>query len=506
MKNRTFILIACGLLLIGNPVQCQSPDENEKVLHLLNRISFGPTAASVAAVKKSGIDAYISAQLHPDSIAESDDVSDYVENCQPLKMTPAQLFRQFGPPAVKAQQNAQVENQQQQDASGKKVGNKIREEMFKSIYRDVVHAKLLRAMDSPRQLQEVVTDFWFNHFNIFSRKGLDNLWVGSFEETAIRPHALGRFRDLLGATCHHGAMLFYLDNWRNKALAADGKSKVDGSNENYARELMELHTLGVDGGYTQTDVTELARVLTGLGLARPAQRNGGGNADDARFGSYFDSKRHDFGDKLILGRTIKGSGEGEIEEALDLLAKNPATARHVSYQLAQYFVSDNPSPTLVNKLAATFTKTDGDIRAVMSDLLHSPEFWKKDNEAAKFKSPFRFLVSTLRALGANPTNYDPLSAFLRQQGQPLYGCLTPDGYKNTANAWLNQDALLRRINFTTGIVMQRMPLVYSGSPDPKALIATVGGDFSPKTLSVIDAAPPPIKPALILGSPEFMQY
>jgi uncharacterized protein (DUF1800 family) len=505
--DRTLVLMVCGLFLCVQPAQCQLPDSDEKVLHLLNRISFGPTPDSVEAVKKQGIEAYISAQLHPEQLPESQDVDAFIESCPALSLTPGQLFEKYGPPAVKAQQRELADEQGlRPNAVDKNAVNKIRQQMFKSVYDEAARAKVLRALSSPRQLQEVMTDFWFNHFNIFSKKGLDNLWVGAFEERAIRPYALGRFRDLLGATCHHGAMLFYLDNWRNKALPADGKAKVDGSNENYARELMELHTLGVDGGYTQTDVTELARVLTGLGLPRPAAKNGGERADNSTFGCYFDSRRHDFGDKKVLGHVIRGSGPAEIEQALDILAKSPATAHHISYQLAQYFVADTPPETLVNKLAVTFTKTDGDIRAVMNDLLHSPEFWNKEYEGAKFKNPFRYVLSTLRALDANPSNYEPLFGFLRQQGMPVYGCLTPDGYKNTTSAWLNQDTLLRRINFATGLVMQRMPQVYSGNTDSKALLSTVGGDFSNKTRSVIDSAPPAIKAALILGSPEFMQY
>ena len=391
------------------------------------------------------------------------------------------------------------------DGDDKKMEAQIRQNLFKSVYQDTSKARILRALESPRQLQELMTDFWFNHFNVFSNKGLDHIWIGSYEEQAIRPHALGKFRDLLETTCHHAAMLFYLDNWRNRSQAA---GKVNGSNENYARELMELHTLGVDGGYTQKDVTELARILTGLGLPDPKRplQIAAVQSANPRFGCYFDPKRHDFGDKVLLGHTIKGSGSGEIEEALDILAASPATAHHISYQLAQYFVADSPSPALVDKLAGTFTKSDGDIRQVLNVLFHSPEFWSKESENAKYKSPYRYLISSLRAVDAKPANYDALTGFLRAQGMPLYGCLTPDGYKNTMSAWLNPDMLLKRINFATGLTLRRMPAVYSGQTDSQQLTATLGDIFSTKTTDAVKKAPEPLKAALILGSPEFMKY
>ncbi len=316
-----------------------------------------------------------------------------------------------------------------------------------------VQARLWRAVESPRQLQEVMVDFWYNHFNVFAAKGLDHLWVGAYEEQAIRPYALGRFRDLLGATAHHPAMLFYLDNWQNTAPNSPGvRGKQQGLNENYARELMELHTLGVDGGYTQEDVIALARILTGWGLGRPRGR------DINKGGFFFDPKRHDFSDKVFLGQTIHGSGVAEGEEALDILARNPATARHISFELAQYFVADEPPSALVERLRKRFLDTDGDIRAVLDTLFHSPEFWDQKYYGNKFKTPYQYVVSAVRATDMKVVNVRPLYGMLMQLGMPLYGCLTPDGYKNTRDAWLNPDAMTRRIGFATALASGRLPL------------------------------------------------
>jgi uncharacterized protein (DUF1800 family) len=309
---------------------------------------------------------------------------------------------------------------------------------------------------------------------------------------------------LVKATCHHAAMLFYLDNWQNSAPGSKGaKGKESGLNENYARELMELHTLGVDGGYTQKDVTELARILTGLGLAKTVRGNFVG---DSKFGYYFDASRHDFGDKHFLGHTIHGSGEGEINEALNILLRHPSTARHISYQLAQYFVSDTPPKSLVELLTAKFTSTDGDIKAVLNTLLHSPEFWDPQYEKGKFKNPFRYVLSTLRAADAQPGRYDFVVKFLKAQGMPLYECLTPDGYKNTKEAWASPDALMKRISFATAIGAGRVPEIPPYAIEYRRLGATMGGVFSSQTVKVVMKSPEPLRSTLLLGSPEFMKY
>jgi uncharacterized protein (DUF1800 family) len=366
--------------------------------------------------------------------------------------------------------------------------------------------RLTRDVESPRQLEQVMTEFWFNHFNVCITKGLDHVLVGPYEDQAIRPYALGKFRDLLGATCHHPAMLFYLDNWQNTAPQSGGsKGRFKGLNENYARELMELHTLGVDGGYAQKDVIELAKILTGLGIAGPAQRQQ--LEPVGPYGAYFASNRHDFSEKDFLGRRVSGKGEQEIEDALDTLARHPSTAHHISYQLAQYFVCDEPPTTLVDKMAARFKASDGDIKAVLRELFNSNEFWDPKYQSAKYKTPLRYAVSILRATDAHPQKFDVLAQFMRLQGEPLYGCLTPDGYKNTKEAWLNPDGFLNRLNFATVVGSGNVRSLLSTAPEYRQLGATISGSkFSAKTVAVVAKAPDPLKSAVVLGSPEFMHY
>jgi uncharacterized protein (DUF1800 family) len=354
-----------------------------------------------------------------------------------------------------------------------------------------------------------MVDFWFNHFNVYQGKGLDRVLVANYEHEAIRPYALGRFRDLLGATAHHPAMLFYLDNWLSaapgfqprRAALFDAKKKAPptGLNENYARELMELHTLGADGGYTQRDVTELARILTGwtFDARRPGERQ-------ALF--VFDPRRHDNGDKDWLGRHVGARGEAEGEWALDVLAREPATAHHLAFELAQYFVADAPPPALVDRLAQRYLATDGDIRAVLKALFDSPEFRDPGVRGAKFKTPYRFVVSALRAAQVPVRDPKPLLGALRQLGMPLYGCATPDGYKNTEDAWLNPDAITRRVSLATLLGSGRAP-VGAGQPlDADALLATLGSAISPKTRATVAQADPRLRAALVLGSPDFMRH
>lgn len=365
-----------------------------------------------------------------------------------------------------------------------------------------------------------MTEFWFNHFNVSMDKGLDHIWVGSYEEVAIRPYVLGRFRDLLGATAHHAAMLFYLDNWQNsaprKAFSGDlpnGKvlnpqapiARAKGLNENYARELMELHTLGVDGGYTQQDVIALAKILTGLGLqSRRGPLENGGLSN--KFGNNFNSARHDFSDKVLLGKTIKGRGEEEIEEALDMLSGHPSTAHHISYQIAQFFVSDEPPQVLVDRMSKKFLATDGDIKAVLSEMFHSQEFWDEKHRDSKFKSPYRYVVSVMRASNTDANNVVPIVQFLKQQGMPLYQCLTPDGYKHTEVAWLNSDALLNRLNFVTGLASGKIPNLKPDLNGYEEVQQLLGRSASAATLAAVKSAPEQLKVSLVLGSPEFMKY
>jgi uncharacterized protein (DUF1800 family) len=333
---------------------------------------------------------------------------------------------------------------------------------------------------------------------------------------------LGHFGDMLKATAKHPAMLFYLDNWQSVAPGfkpLNPNQKVDGLNENYAREVMELHTLGVDGGYTQKDVTELARMLTGWTFEPNKMVNGG-----ATF--HFAPRRHDDGDKDWLGKHIGPRGEQEGEWALDVLAMHPATAHHISYQLAQYFVSDDPSPVLVDKLAKRYLDTRGDIREVLRTLFASKEFWASAQSGAKFKTPYQYVVSAARATGMNIANIRPLLGALRQLGMPLYGCPTPDGYKNTEMAWLNPDAMTRRISFATGLASGKLPVTHNpdddtGMPAPQGkddkaqqpspvdaqmLLTALGSAISQNTRDTIAANPPQLRAAMVLGSPDFMRH
>ena len=342
-------------------------------------------------------------------------------------------------------------------------------------------AKLLRAVYSDRQLEEVLTDFWFNHFNIFVGKGADRYLVTAYERDAIRPHVLGKFKELLTATAKSPAMLFYLDNWQSEGpnsaavTRPDGAAKTaitrragwpkearsdphpptnnqqqkrrSGLNENYARELMELQTLGVNGGYTQHDVTEVARVFTGWTLSEP--REGGGYV--------FRPRLHDPGKKIVLGHTIKENGEKEGLQVLDLLANQPATARFISTELAQRFVSDNPPASLVDAMSKTFLKTDGDLREVMRAMFRSQEFWAPETYDARVKTPLEFVASALRATETDIADPQPLLATLNKMGMPLYGMQPPTGYSTKADVWVNSAALLDRMNFGLALSTNRLP-------------------------------------------------
>ena len=336
---------------------------------------------------------------------------------------------------------------------------------------ELLQAKLLRATYSDRQLEEVMTDFWFNHFNVFVGKGADRYLITSYERDVIRPNALGKFEDLLVATAKSPAMLFYLDNWLSVGPNSDearglrkpqnsgfgwlgrprrlptparprkAKPNRDGLNENYGRELMELHTLGVNGGYTQRDVTEVARVFTGWTIREP--RKGGDFA--------FEERRHEPGTKLVLGKKIKEHGEKEGLEVLDLLAHHPSTAQFICTKLAQRFVSDAPPRPLVDRMADTFLKKKGDIREVLRTMYQSPEFWAPEAYQAKVKTPLEFVVSALRATDAAVQDATPLLGALQHMGMPLYGMQPPTGYSMKSDAWVSSSALLGRMNFALAL-------------------------------------------------------
>ncbi|QOY85837.1 DUF1800 domain-containing protein [Paludibaculum fermentans] len=313
---------------------------------------------------------------------------------------------------------------------------------------DLGEGKILRAVYSNLQLEEVLTDFWFNHFNVFFDKGADWYLTTSYERDAIRPNVLGKFKDLLIATARHPAMLFYLDNWQSVAPGSQPRQKQRGLNENYARELMELHTLGVDGGYSQKDIIEVARCFTGWTIRQPQQ----GGA------FYFAPRLHDRGEKTVLGVKIaSGGGEEDGLKVLELLARHPSTARFVCRELALRFVSDNPPAALVDRMAKEYLKTDGDLRAVVRTMFESKEFWSAEAYKSKIKSPLEFVASAVRAGEANITFGFGLAQIVERLGQPLYKKAEPTGYSNKSEEWVNSSGLVARLNFAGALAANRVP-------------------------------------------------
>ncbi|HEX4440015.1 MAG TPA: DUF1800 domain-containing protein, partial [Thermoanaerobaculia bacterium] len=406
---------------------------------------------------------------------------------------------------------------------------------------DLTAARIVRAADSTRQLQEVLVDFWMNHFNVYARKGLARVAIVSFERDTIRPRILGRFEDLLLATAKSPAMLVYLDNARSAAepsrrppafgrAAYSGKGP-QGLNENYARELLELHTLGVDGGYTQSDVTELARVLTGWSVGLPraerpanpranARRRGFEEAAPGEF--VFRERLHDVGEKTVLGRRFPGGGMAEGESAIRMLARHPSTARHLARELCERLVSDAPPEALVERVAARYLATGGDLRETVRAVVESPEFFDPSTFRAKVKSPFEYAVSAVRALGSD-TDGRAIARSIEEMGEPLYLCAPPTGYPDASEDWTSSGALLARMNFALAAARGKIPGTSAPAlapPDGDVLLGALEGKLVPAGLSAAsrdairrrleDAPQDPaerraLAEALLVGSPEFQR-
>ena len=377
---------------------------------------------------------------------------------------------------------------------------------------DLLEAKLLRAIESKRQLAEELDDFWFNHFNVFYEKGADRFLIPDYERQAIRPYVLGKFRDMLEATAKSPAMLFYLDNFQSVRPDIDTNNKnrkvKRGLNENYARELMELHTMGVNGGYTQHDVTEVARCFTGWTLLEP--RRGGD--------FFYNDRLHDKGEKVVLGHVIPaGGGMDDGEKVLDILATHPSTAHFISQELAQRFVADNPPATLVDKMSQTFLASNGDIREVMKVMLTSKEFWSEGAYRAKVKTPFEMVVSSVRALDADVIDAWALANQVANLGEPLYRKQEPTGYSNLNSEWVNSAALLSRMNFALQLARNGVPGVKVDASrfgnDPVQVAKTLlFRNASPQTRAAIEKAldnqkqkTPALVAGLVIGSPDFQR-
>jgi uncharacterized protein (DUF1800 family) len=436
------------------PASPLGPDQ--RILHALNRLGYGPRPGDVERVRRMGLAAYIETQLDPRGIPDPA-VEQALAAYPVLALSTATLVREYPLPTPQARQRLTSGEMSRQEMM----------EMYPAERRPAVitaqlqAARITRAVASGRQLEEVMVDFWFNHFNVYAQKGAVRWMVPAYEREAIRPHALGRFRDLVLATARHPAMLFYLDNWLSTRadLVVPGGPNAGrrmGLNENYARELMELHTLGVDGGYTQQDVIEVARCFTGWTIDRPQQ--GGG--------FIFRPLAHDRGAKRVLGQVIPaGGGQQDGERVIDILVRHEATARFIATKLARRFVSDDPPAALVERAAATFRRTDGDVRAVLATIVTSPEFWAADAYRAKIKTPLEVVASAVRALdgrivtgpGADATDGGgvALAREVGRLGEPLYEAQPPTGYPDRAEAWVNTGALLGRMNFALGLAHNR---------------------------------------------------
>src|SRR3954462_1477747 len=500
---------------------------DQQIIQAINRLTFGARPGDIAKVRAIGLDKWIDQQLHPEKI-DDDAMNAFVSRYPALQQDQNDLLKQYADmqrqrrevkreradtsSAMSADDIAQMRQLQQQNNSRRQVVTQLQS------------SRAARAVGSERQLQEVMTDFWENHFNIYAAKGApEPYYLVDFDQNVIRPNALGKFRDLLGAVARSPAMLFYLDNARSMAdstrptLAGGGMRQAGGIgrgiggifgrprviqrpqqqakqrpglNENYGRELLELHTLGVDGGYTQQDVINVARAFTGWTIKPPAQ--GGG--------FIFRPAVHDAGEKVVLGHKLAaGRGMEDAEDVVDILAKSPATARFISFKLARRFVSDTPSKALVDHAAQVYLRTDGDIREVVRAIITSPEFFSQQAFHTKVKTPFEVVVSAMRALDAAPDSTPRSAQVIAYLGQPIFGHQAPNGWPETGDAWMNTGAILNRINFGMAAAAGRLPgvdiravpaldTIRSAARDKQvdAVVSTIlNGMVSPDTRAVL---------------------
>jgi uncharacterized protein (DUF1800 family) len=464
-----------------------SLSQEQKVIHFLNRTSFGPTRESVQNVNRLGLRAYLDEQLDPEKIPDST-VEEKTAGLKTMRLNTGELFNLYPPPKVAKERGAMAGEMQAP----------------RFIIFELQQARLLRAVHSQRQLYELMVDFWNNHFNIFAAKGADRWLTTSYDRDTIRPHAFGKFRDLLLATAQSPAMLFYLDNWLsvspNTTLTRmPANARRRGLNENYAREIMELHTLGVDGGYTQQDVREVARCFTGWTLLRPR--------GDAEF--HFEPRLHDPGVKTVLGTRITGGGMEDGIKVIDLLARHPSTAKFIATKLARRFVADDPPVSVVNRAAEAFRRSDGDIRTVVRTIVDSPEFYSPEVYQAKVKKPLEFAASALRATNAETRVTLQLLRYLGRMGEPLFLAQPPTGYSDLAASWISPDMLLTRMNFAADLVSNRLDgarVQADALRDTQAFVRLIAPDsLSPATRAALAETDAREAPALLLAAPEFQR-
>jgi len=466
-------------------------DHDHEILHVINRLTYGPAPGDVERVRAMGVEAFIAFQLDPGEVKEPEELGKILERYGTISLDAVTLFREYGP---------------KPDSPGGAVSaDDVREarDQAEVVTREAAAAKFARAVLSPDQLRELMTDFWFNHFNVDAQKGLVHLWAGDFEREAIRPYAMGRFVDLLASVSMHPAMLIYLDNWRNKAIRGDkGLPDYSKVNETFARNLLDAHTLGPDEERSPLEANALARIFTGW---RIGAGHGGGAS-----GFVFDAEDHDPMDKRFLGETIKGGGVQEGMQALKMLAGHPSTARNISRQLAKYFLADEPPEELVGRMAKAYLDSGGTIRHVLKTLFESPEFFDERYFKAKFKTPFRLAVSAARASGVAFADPMPLLGILDMLGQPLYFCPAPTGYKFARAAWLNAPALDKRLSLMAALAEGDVP-AFGGEKgafplSAKTFSETLGADLSRETLDAAEKASHGFSGAVILASPDFQTY
>ncbi len=574
------VVLTQPLVFAQKRPKVQSLTEDQRVIHVLNRLGFGARPGDVERVKAMGVEKYIEQQLNPEKI--SDTVAENrVRELSVLTMTTAELYEKYPQPGQLLRQlqargklpadmpdDAAKNNQTQPPANP--LDNEKNRQMIQEYYREnglqrpqriideLQASRILRAVYSERQLQEVMVDFWTNHFNIFANKGADRWLLPAWDRDTIRPNAMGKFSTLLQATAQSPAMLFYLDNFQSVSPNANANREADprygarrplldllagrrrqqqpaaaqpqrqrrGINENYARELMELHTLGVDGGYTQKDVQEVARCFTGWTIIQPrggaaavnAMRGEAGRRNPGTFS--FNERVHDDGEKVVLGHKIPaGGGIKDGLMVLDILAHHPSTAKFIATKLVRHFVSDTPPPGLVDRVAATFTKSDGDIRETLKAIFFSKEFNSTEAYRVKIKRPFELVVSAIRTLGADTNGGPGTHQWIARMGEPLYGFQTPNGYSDAAESWVNTGGLLERMNFGLALANNRVQgttvnLAKTNGEQAKVmdeyLKTILAGEISSATrealLKQLEPADPVTKVVgLILGTPEFQR-